>query len=60
MDSIIPASILDKTHELFPDKFLFGSEACIGQGPQQHVILGSFVRGEEYANYIIQAFKNKF
>jgi glucosylceramidase len=54
MDSIIPPIMLDKTHDLFPDKFIFGTEACVGEGPQQHVIIGSFVRAEEYAQYILQ------
>ena len=54
MDSVIPPELLDKTHDLFPDKFIFGTEACAGAGPQKHVILGSFVRAEEYAKFIIQ------
>lgn len=54
MDSIIPPNLLDRTNDLFPDKFIFGTEACIGTKPEQHVILGSFVRAERYAKYIIQ------
>ena len=60
MDSIVPSNMLDKTHELFPDKFIFGTEACIGEGPQQHVILGSFVRAEVYARFILEVIVSGF
>jgi O-glycosyl hydrolase len=29
-DSLYPASTLDSTHFKFPDKFLLGTEACVG------------------------------
>jgi glucosylceramidase len=57
MDRFVPVKQLDLTHEAFPDKFIFGTEACID--PTQnillpHVVLGSFDRAEAYAKYIIQ------
>jgi glucosylceramidase len=54
LDFVVPPSVLDETNKLFPDKFIFETESCLGQGPQEHVELGSFMRGESYAKYIIQ------
>jgi glucosylceramidase len=54
LDLVVPPSVLDETNAMFPDKFLFETESCLGQGPQEHVELGSFARGESYAKYIIQ------
>ena len=46
---------MDKTAEEFPDKWIFGTEACAGAGPfVPNVILGGFDRAEDYAKYIIQ------
>ena len=55
LDSFVPANILDITHENFPDKWIFATEACSGAGPfSEHVMLGDFGRAESYAEYIIQ------
>jgi glucosylceramidase len=55
MDFIVPPSALDITHEKFPDKWIFGSEACEGSIPLlPHVLLGDFGRAESYAKFIIQ------
>jgi glucosylceramidase len=55
LDSIINPNVLDFTHAKFPDKWIFATEACTGQGPiVKHVILGSFQRGESYARDIIE------
>lgn len=29
-DDIAPPSLLDKTHEKFPDKFILNTESCLG------------------------------
>lgn len=29
-DDLAPPSLLDKTHNLFPDKFLLNTESCLG------------------------------
>lgn len=29
-DNIAPPSLLDKTHEKFPDKFILNTESCLG------------------------------
>lgn len=55
LDSFVPPNILDTTHNLFPDKFIFSTEACAGAGPlKPNVILGDFFRAESYAKDIIQ------
>lgn len=55
LDMFVNSNLLDKTHDLMPDKWIFGTEACAGAGPfSQHVILGGFDRAEQYAKYIIQ------
>jgi len=49
------AEVLTKTHELFPDFFILGTEACEGDKPwQQDVPLGAWERLETYAVDIIQ------
>ncbi|GLV40112.1 Glucocerebrosidase 1a [Carabus blaptoides fortunei] len=54
-DSFFPASVLDCTHEQFPEKFMLNTEACIGDKPfQKKVDLGSWARGEMYAYDIIE------
>lgn len=52
-DSYSPIQLLDETHELFPHIPLFGTEACTGY-EDNFVKLGSWERGEEYAQNIIQ------
>lgn len=55
IDFVINPNVFDMTHNAFPDKFIFGSEACAGSiPPAPHVILGSFGRAESYARDIIQ------
>ncbi|KAK7115931.1 lysosomal acid glucosylceramidase-like [Littorina saxatilis] len=48
-----PLSVLDTTHDLFPDYFLQYTEACNGAGASPHVALGDWGRGERYATDII-------
>jgi glucosylceramidase len=53
LDSVVPAKSLDLTHEKFPDKWIFGTEACAGAGPLvPNVILGGFDRADNYAKYM--------
>lgn len=56
MDSFVPAAIsLGTTHHLFPEYYLFGTEACAGWSPvDRGVKLGSWERAEQYAADIIQ------
>lgn len=55
IDALVNAKLLDMTHDLMPDKWIFGTEACAGSMPfEKHVVLGSFNRAENYAKYIIQ------
>ena len=55
LDSFVSPKILDETHRLFPDKFIFATEACAGAGPlKPNVILAGFSRAESYAKYILQ------
>ena len=54
LDSVVPINVLDFTHDLQPDRFIFGSEACNGDLPwEPKVILGGWERGEKYAYDII-------
>ncbi|CAG5135396.1 unnamed protein product, partial [Candidula unifasciata] len=54
IDSFIPASLLEEAHNSFPDKFLFGTEACEGSMPwEQKVDLGAWERAASYAHDII-------
>ncbi|XP_071535763.1 LOW QUALITY PROTEIN: lysosomal acid glucosylceramidase-like [Panulirus ornatus] len=53
-DSYTSPSRLDETHDLFPDYFILGTEACKGAGPlDAAVVLGSWERCESYAHDII-------
>lgn len=56
LDLIIPAEpTLSLTHNLFPEHFLFATEACAGSNPwEKAVLLGSWERGDEYSHDIIQ------
>ncbi|CAL8247259.1 unnamed protein product [Lota lota] len=56
LDSFVPAEIsLGTTHHLFPEYYLFGTEACAGWSPvDRGVKLGSWERAEQYAANIIQ------
>jgi glucosylceramidase len=54
-DTIFSPSLLRKTHENFPEKFVLATEACLGNKPgQKDVDLGSWQRGERYAANIIE------
>ncbi|OQV22608.1 Glucosylceramidase [Hypsibius exemplaris] len=58
-DGLTPASVLTKTHNRHPDKFILSTEACQGSGIGQHkVILGDWSRGESYAQDIIENLQN--
>nr|CAD7264536.1 unnamed protein product [Timema shepardi] len=49
--------IIDQTHELFPDKFLFYTEACeLVQVTRD--TLGDWAVGEHYGNSMFQAFNH--
>ncbi|XP_058876496.1 lysosomal acid glucosylceramidase-like isoform X2 [Acipenser ruthenus] len=56
LDSVVPAELtLGATHSLYPDYFLFASEACTGSFPwEKGVRLGSWDRAERYAHDIIE------
>jgi len=55
-DRIVPADIsLGVTHQLYPEYYLFGTEACAGGNPvDKGVKLGSWERAEEYAHDILE------
>uniref|UniRef100_H3AB74 Glucosylceramidase n=1 Tax=Latimeria chalumnae TaxID=7897 RepID=H3AB74_LATCH len=55
-DSFVPArATLGATHELFPDYYLFATEACTGTFPwDRGVQLGSWERGCAYSHDIIE------
>ncbi|XP_042239573.1 lysosomal acid glucosylceramidase-like [Homarus americanus] len=53
-DNFSPASLLEETHDLFPDFFILGTEACEGDGLlDASVVLGSWERLEHYAHDIL-------
>ncbi|MEQ2214843.1 hypothetical protein XENOCAPTIV_021722, partial [Xenoophorus captivus] len=56
MDDLVPAETsLGATHQLYPEYYLFGTEACAGWGPlDRGVKLGSWDRAEKYAHDIIE------
>lgn len=56
LDEATPPTLLDEVHRDFPDKFLLYTEACEGSGlfEPEKVSLGSWLRGENYANDIIE------
>ncbi|XP_058504729.1 lysosomal acid glucosylceramidase [Solea solea] len=56
MDKLIPAEIsLGATHHLYPEYYLFGTEACAGWSPlDRGVKLGSWARAEQYAHDILE------
>ncbi|KAL5005208.1 hypothetical protein ScPMuIL_018664 [Solemya velum] len=59
IDALVTADQLNKTHSLFPNKFMLATEACEGNLPwQEHVALGDWYRAESYAHDIIQDLNN--
>lgn len=56
LDGIVPAELsLSTTHHLYPEYYLFGTEACAGWSPTDRgVKLGSWERAEQYAHDILQ------
>ncbi|XP_029959147.1 lysosomal acid glucosylceramidase [Salarias fasciatus] len=56
LDALIPAEIsLGATHHLYPEYYLFGTEACAGWSPlDRGVKLGSWARAEQYAHDIME------
>ncbi|XP_063229550.1 lysosomal acid glucosylceramidase-like isoform X2 [Bacillus rossius redtenbacheri] len=59
-DSLLPARLLDWTHDNHPDKFIISTEASVGDKPWQFekVALGSWSRGEAYMDDIIEDFSH--
>lgn len=59
-DRIAPPSLLDKTHEKYPDMILLNTESALGDKPwETHgPILGQWSRAEKYALGIIQDFEH--
>lgn len=55
LDGLVPARVtLGATHHIFPEYYLFGTEACSGWNPlDRGVKLGSWLRAESYAHDII-------
>ncbi|XP_032682320.1 lysosomal acid glucosylceramidase-like [Odontomachus brunneus] len=56
-DHLYSPNILDKTKELFPEKYILYTEACTGllfHNYDKRVVLGSWLRGERYAQNIIE------
>uniref|UniRef100_A0A6P7FUQ0 Glucosylceramidase n=1 Tax=Diabrotica virgifera virgifera TaxID=50390 RepID=A0A6P7FUQ0_DIAVI len=53
LDSENNTHLLDKTHKLYPTKFMIGTEACAGDF-ENNVRLGNWTRAELYAKDIIQ------
>ncbi|KAL3287230.1 hypothetical protein HHI36_001707 [Cryptolaemus montrouzieri] len=58
-DTIIPPAVLSETHDRFPDKFILSAEASNGfLPPDKHGDIGSWERGQAYANDIIDDLNN--
>uniref|UniRef100_A0A8C6PRR3 Glucosylceramidase n=2 Tax=Nothobranchius furzeri TaxID=105023 RepID=A0A8C6PRR3_NOTFU len=59
-DNLVPAAIsLGATHKLYPEYYLFGTEACAGWNPlDRGVKLGSWARAEAYAHDIMEDLNN--
>lgn len=56
LDGFVSATLtLGATHHIFPEYYLFGTEACAGWSPlDRGVKLGSWQRAEQYAHDIIE------
>lgn len=59
-DRMVPPSLLDKTHEKYPNLILLNTESALGDKPwETHgPILGQWARAEKYALGIIQDFQH--
>ncbi|XP_066985550.1 lysosomal acid glucosylceramidase-like [Macrobrachium rosenbergii] len=58
-DQFSSPELLTRTHELFPDTFLMGTEACVGDKPYEaEVAIGAWERLERYAHDIITDFNH--
>lgn len=55
-DAVVPAAVLDMTHNHFPDKFMMITESCEGSFPWQNpkVRLGNWDRAQSYVMQIIE------
>ncbi|XP_067003780.2 lysosomal acid glucosylceramidase [Anabrus simplex] len=55
-DTLLPANLLDFTHDRHPDKFIISTEASVGDKPWDFVKvkLGAWERGESYMTDILQ------
>ncbi|XP_048476283.1 lysosomal acid glucosylceramidase [Rhincodon typus] len=62
LDLLTPADkTLGTTHDLFPEYYLFSTEACTGYLPWEHTVqLGSWERGAMYSHDIIQVLATSF
>ncbi|XP_071447388.1 lysosomal acid glucosylceramidase-like [Hetaerina americana] len=58
IDFLTPPVVLNTTHYKYPGKFLLYTEACNGESPEEHVILGSWERAEKYAYSVIETMTN--
>ncbi|XP_067666262.1 lysosomal acid glucosylceramidase-like isoform X2 [Haliotis asinina] len=55
LDQVTTSDALDIAHNMFPDKFILGTEACTGELPwDDKVALGSWKRAQQYTHDIIQ------
>ncbi|XP_075148366.1 lysosomal acid glucosylceramidase-like [Haematobia irritans] len=61
-DDIFGPELIDKTMQLFPNKFLLNTESCVGDKPwQAHgPELGSWERGEQYIRAFLQDLQHNF
>ncbi|KAI4467345.1 glucosylceramidase [Holotrichia oblita] len=57
-DTVFPAKLLSQLHYKYPDKFIISTEACKGFFLSRGVLLGSWSRGEDYAQDIIEDMRN--
>lgn len=55
-DWLVGPSVLNYTHNLFPDKFILATEACNSDTPDKS--LGSWELGEKYSNDILDNLNN--
>ncbi|XP_072376443.1 putative glucosylceramidase 3 [Diabrotica undecimpunctata] len=53
-DNETNAYMLNEINEEYPEKYMLYTEACLGVEEEFNVLLGSWERGEAYANNIIQ------